>query len=136
MPQHESRVTRLRNLTASDNGFGLIEVLAVMVIVGLLAAIAVPQIGKFRERGYVTSLETDARAVIARAEAFYTEHDRYPTSSDLNSITAAALLSPGNFRSGTWSASENGVTFNLRNSNAMKQLAVANNKLGAVTNFS
>jgi len=72
-----SRLTRLRDLTAGDGGFTLLEVLAVMVIVGLLAAITVPQIAKWREKAYITSLKTDARNYANAAEANYVDNSTY-----------------------------------------------------------
>ena len=64
-----SLATRLRDLVAGDSGFTLLETLAVMVIVGLLAAITVPQIAKWRDKAYITALKTDARNIANAVEA-------------------------------------------------------------------
>lgn len=66
-----SLATRIRDLVAGDGGFTLLETLAVMVIVGLLAAITVPQIAKWREKAYITALKTDARNIANAIEASY-----------------------------------------------------------------
>ena len=79
-----SLVTRLRDLIAGDSGFTLLETLAVMVIVGLLAAITVPQIAKWREKAYITALKTDARNVANAVEAFYVDDQAYPTQAQFN----------------------------------------------------
>ena len=125
--RNESLLTRIRNVVAKDGGFTLIEVLAVMVIVGLLAAIAIPQIGKFRERAYVSSLKSDARMIINEAEGVYTDEGAYP------SATPSVDLSHDN--TVTWGTpTEAGVNFTISNAKAGKTLTVTNNKLGAVTN--
>ena len=96
-----SLVTRLRDLIAGDSGFTLLETLAVMVIVGLLAAITVPQIAKWREKAYITALKTDARNVANAVEAFYVDNQIYPTDAQFTTLVAGAdvKLNPGNNRS-------------------------------------
>ena len=93
-----SLATRLRDLVAGDNGFTLLETLAVMVIVGLLAAITVPQIAKWREKAYITSLKTDARNIGNAVEAFYVDDQKYPTTVQFGVLVAGAdvKLNPGN----------------------------------------
>lgn len=75
-------LTRLRLLLSRDGGFGLMEVLATIVVVGLLAAIAVPQISKYREKSYVTAMESDLRSAsnAMEAAALGNEDGAYPTS--------------------------------------------------------
>ncbi|MFS0884989.1 type II secretion system protein [Aeromicrobium sp. 179-A 4D2 NHS] len=90
----ESALTRMRNLVAKDGGFTLIEVLAVMVIVGLLAAVAVPQISKWREKAHVTALTTDARSLSQAIEAEYVDSGAYPADED-------AALATGGIKNGT-----------------------------------
>jgi prepilin-type N-terminal cleavage/methylation domain-containing protein len=92
-PNNASRkpmISRLRDLVAGDGGFTLLETLAVMVIVGLLAAITVPQISKWREKAYVTSIKTDARNVASAIEAAYVDDQVYPATA--TSATTPSLL--------------------------------------------
>ena len=95
-----SVATRLRDLVAGDSGFTLLETLAVMVIIGLLAAITVPQIAKWREKAYITALKTDARNVANAVEAFYVDDQRYPTTAEFATLvgtgSADVKLNPGN----------------------------------------
>ena len=94
-----SVATRLRDLVAGDSGFTLLETLAVMVIIGLLAAITVPQIAKWREKAYITSLKTDARNVANAIEAFYVDDQAYPTTAEFTTLVGGAdvKLNPGNY---------------------------------------
>ena len=98
-----SLATRLRDLVAGDGGFTLLETLAVMVIIGLLAAITVPQIAKWREKAYITSLKTDARNIANAVEASYVDNERYPTSAEYFAIVASDVkLNPGNAADYYW----------------------------------
>ena len=95
-----SLATRFRDLVTGDSGFTLLETLAVMVIIGLLAAITVPQIAKWREKAYITALKTDARNVANAIEAFYVDDQRYPTAAEFTTLvgtgSADVKLNPGN----------------------------------------
>lgn len=57
-------LTRCRNRLTADGGFTLIEVLAVMVIAGILGATATPVISGYRERAAVTATNEFTRQVI------------------------------------------------------------------------
>ena len=107
-----SVATRLRDLVAGDGGFTLLETLAVMVIIGLLAAITVPQIAKWREKAYITSLKTDARNIANAVEASYVDDQAYPTAEQFTTLVGGAdvKLNPGN-SSVTADYSTTGTTF-------------------------
>ena len=103
-----SLATRLRDLVAGDSGFTLLETLAVMVIIGLLAAITVPQIAKWREKAYITALKTDAKNVANAVESFYVDKQTYPTTAaEYKAIVAADVkLNPGNATYWYWLAAD------------------------------
>lgn len=52
-------------------GFTLIEMLIVVVILGILAAIAMPKLGKTRERGYYKAIMSDLRNLQTQQEIYY-----------------------------------------------------------------
>lgn len=69
-----SRSTRGR----ADSGLTLIELLVVIVILGLLAAIAIPRFLHAREKGVDASLRVDTRTVVTHLEAFWLRAGTYP----------------------------------------------------------
>jgi prepilin-type N-terminal cleavage/methylation domain-containing protein len=71
-----------RTTTAVDDGFTLIELLVVMIIIGILAAIAIPTFLHQRQNAIGTSQIADLRSVADEVEGFYVDQDTYPTTTD------------------------------------------------------
>lgn len=68
----------------SETGFTLIEMLIVMVVLGVLAAIAIPKLNVTRERSYLSAMKSDLKNLASQQELYYA--DTYTYSSDLNAL--------------------------------------------------
>ena len=73
-------------------GFTLIELLIVVVIIGILAAIAIPRFSQTRERAFVSSMQSDLRNLQTIQEQFYADPTNDYTYGSLADITGAALF--------------------------------------------
>lgn len=92
---------RLQN----ESGFTLIELLVVVAIIGILAAIAIPQFAAYRKRGHEAQVKSDLRNAAVAQEAYFAQSSAYkglstpwvggasPTVGGFNPTTGVALHS-------------------------------------------
>ena len=60
-------------------GFTLIELLIVVVIIGILAAIAIPKFSATREKAYFAALKSDLKNLASQEEIYYSDNYTYST---------------------------------------------------------
>ena len=60
-----------------EGGFTLIELLVVIIIIGILAAIAIPVFLNQRQKGYDAQAKSDARNIATLEETYMTDNNRY-----------------------------------------------------------
>ncbi len=79
---------KLKSLvTKSDEGFTLIELMIVIAIIGILAAIAIPQFSAYRERSYNAAAQADLRNATTAQEAYFVDNNTY--SSGIATLTGS-----------------------------------------------
>ena len=67
-------------INKNDKGFTLIELMIVVAIIGILAAIAIPQFNKYRIKAFNASALSDAKNVQLAEEGLYTDYQLYGDS--------------------------------------------------------
>jgi prepilin-type N-terminal cleavage/methylation domain-containing protein len=65
---------------STRKGFTLIELLIVVVIIGILAAIAIPKFANTKEKAVLASMKSDLRNLVTAQEAFFSDNQDYAGS--------------------------------------------------------
>jgi type IV pilus assembly protein PilA len=66
-----------------ESGFTLIELLVVIIIIGILAAAAVPVFLNQRKKGNDANMKSDLHSVSLQVESFFTTNNMYPTTGQI-----------------------------------------------------
>jgi type IV pilus assembly protein PilA len=93
---------QLRHHSSDEGGFTLIELLVVILIIGVLAAIAIPSLLNQKSKSYDASAKELARTAQTTAETYGTDH------AEFKGLTTAALK---NYETGLTSCPSNNACF-------------------------
>lgn len=77
------------------NGFTLVEILIVVVILGILAAIVIPQFSSASQEAKESNLKSNLQAIRSQVQLYNIKEGTYPTAATL----ATDMVSDGYFRS-------------------------------------
>jgi len=96
---HAKRSTRSFGRTATARGFTLIEIMVVVVIIGLLAAIVGPQLLGRVDTAAINRAKSDIRAIETALQLYYLDNFRYPTTEE---GLEALVRNPGEAAAPNW----------------------------------
>ena len=115
-------------LVKNRKGFTLIELLIVVVIIGILAAIAIPKFAATKDKAKLASVKTDLRNVMTAQEAYFSDYATYGTFAQLQTASNFSLSS-GNTM--TVTGASNGYTATATNNTISTGIKTCTVQVGA-----
>ena len=93
-------------MSNNRKGFTLIELLIVVVIIGILAAIAIPKFANTKGKAYVTQMKSDLRNLVTAEEAYFADSAKYTATVSLLKFNVSSAVNAPTISSGAgyWTA--------------------------------
>ena len=89
----------------NTKGFTLIELLIVVVIIGILAAIAIPRFSSTKEKAFDSAAKSDLRNAMSAQEGYFADNQTYAPVSNLTITTSTGIALGGAGSAGGYSMS-------------------------------
>jgi type IV pilus assembly protein PilA len=106
-----------------QKGFTLIELMIVIAIIGILAAIAIPQFTAYRQRGFNAAAQSDLRNAATAQEAYYTDSNIY--SSAVADLTTRGYTASANVSMNSIAGDANGYTMTTQHTSGASTWTLA-----------
>ena len=76
----------IQKLRGNSKGFTLIELMIVIAIIGILAAIAIPNFIAYRDKAYCSKVESDAQNVLAALASYFSEPENTSITGGVSTL--------------------------------------------------
>jgi type IV pilus assembly protein PilA len=103
-------LARIRKAQEENEGFTLIELLVVIIIIGILAAIAIPVFLNQRQKGYDAQAKSDARNTATLEETYLTDYTAYIAGNPVTTLGAKKSANVTSLNVNTWADASRGGT--------------------------